>query len=89
MYFSLVVDVFHRILHKAQNDGFLKGIGNFGDLGSILNLYFADDTFMFLEASLENIQALKLLLLEYEDISGTKINFHKYELVPLNLSEEE
>jgi hypothetical protein len=44
---------------------------------------------MFLEASLKNIETLKWLLLGYEDISGMKINFHKCELVPLNLSEDE
>jgi hypothetical protein len=29
------------------------------------------------------------LLLGYEDLSGIKINFNKYELVPFNLSDNE
>lgn len=35
------------------------------------------------------IEALKLLLLGFENLSGPKINFTKSELIPLNLSEEE
>jgi hypothetical protein len=46
----------------------------------VLNLHFADDTLLFLDASLQNIQALKWVLLGYEDISEMKINFNKCEL---------
>jgi hypothetical protein len=31
--FDLVDDIFHRILHKALNNGMIKGLGNFGNLG--------------------------------------------------------
>jgi Reverse transcriptase (RNA-dependent DNA polymerase) len=86
--FDLVANGFYIILHKAQQSGFIKGLGQFGSLRQILNLYFANNTLLYLEAIQENIQALKWLLLRYEDLSGMKINFHKCELVTLNIVEE-
>jgi hypothetical protein len=44
---------------------------------------------LFLEATHANIQALKWLLLGYENLSGMKINFNKCELIPLNLTDSE
>jgi hypothetical protein len=87
--FDLVPDVFHRILQKAQTNGILRGLRDFGNLGQILKLHIANDTLLFLEASKENIEVLKWILLGCEDLSGMKINFAKSELVPLNLTEEE
>jgi hypothetical protein len=73
--FDLVADIFHIILHKALNNGMIKGLRNFGNLGQILNLHFADDTLLFLEATMDNIQVLKWLLLGFEDPSSMKIFF--------------
>jgi hypothetical protein len=42
-----------------------------------------------MDISFENIQALKWILLGYEDLSSMKINFLKSELVSLNLLDEE
>jgi hypothetical protein len=65
--FDLVADIFLRILNKDQAAGRIKGLENFGSLGQVLNLYFSDDTLLFLEASVENMQALKWILLGYDD----------------------
>jgi hypothetical protein len=54
-----------------------------------LNLHFADDTLLFLDASEDNIQVLRWLLIGFENLSGMKINYSKYEMVPLNLCEAE
>lgn len=56
---------------------------------SILNLYFADDTLLFLKADNSNIEALKWILIGFENLSGMKINFSKYEMVSLNISSTE
>jgi hypothetical protein len=53
--FDLLADVFHRILRRALNNGFIKWLGNFGTLGQILNLHFDDDTLLFLDATMDNI----------------------------------
>jgi hypothetical protein len=44
---------------------------------------------LFLDVSNANIQPLKWLLLEYEDLLEIKLNFNKYELVPFNLTDSE
>jgi hypothetical protein len=44
---------------------------------------------MFVTANTRIIDALKLLLVGFEDLSGLKINLTKSELIPLNLSGHE
>jgi hypothetical protein len=48
-------------------------------------LYFADDTLLFLEANEHYIESLKWILIAFEDLSGLKINFEKYEMILLNI----
>jgi Reverse transcriptase (RNA-dependent DNA polymerase) len=57
--FDLVAYALHHILHKANNSGSIHDLGNFSDLGEVLNLHFADDTQLFLDVSLQNVQAFK------------------------------
>jgi hypothetical protein len=45
--FDLVADVLHILLYNAQRTGFIKGLGEFGELGQVLNLYFAHHTLFF------------------------------------------
>lgn len=69
--------------------GFIQGLGNFGNNKCILNLNFADDTLIFLKADPKMAEALKLLLIGFELLSGLKINFSKSEMVPLHLDQAE
>ena len=55
----------------------------------VLNLQFADDTLLFLKAGPRKIEALKLYLIAFENLSGMKINYDKSEMIPLNLSPSE
>jgi Reverse transcriptase (RNA-dependent DNA polymerase) len=64
-------------------------LGKVGSFNGILNLHFADDTLLFLEAKDEFIEALKWILIAFEDLSGLKINFDKCEIVPLNISDDQ
>jgi hypothetical protein len=71
------VEGFSTLLKKAQVDGMLKGV-NFGTDGPhITHLLFADDSIVFLEASVESMHALKEVLLAYEVASGQKVNLQK------------
>jgi hypothetical protein len=54
----------------------------------ILNLYFADDTLLFLSASESNIQVLRWLLIDFENLFGLKINYAKCEMIPFNISKD-
>jgi hypothetical protein len=55
----------------------------------LINLYFADDTLLFLEAKPHYIEVLKWILVAFEDLSDLKINFDKCKMVPLNIFFEE
>jgi Reverse transcriptase (RNA-dependent DNA polymerase) len=87
--FDLVSDTLHRMLDKAAQEGYLKGIKLSKNNVTILNLHFVDDTLLFLEANEESIQALRWFLLGFENLSDMKIKFSKCEMIPLNLKEKE
>jgi hypothetical protein len=55
---------------------YINGLDNFNGK-SVLNLNFADDTLIFLQADYKMIEALKYLLLGFEELSGLKINYSK------------
>lgn len=84
--FDLVADALNKMLKKAQAAGKLQGLGQFSNSTKILNLHFADDTLIFLEADPLMLENLKFLLLGFEDVSGLKINFDKSAMIPLNIS---
>jgi Reverse transcriptase (RNA-dependent DNA polymerase) len=87
--FYLVSDVLHRILFNAQQNSYIKGVVIDRANIQIMNLHFADDTLLFLEASESVIHALRWMLIGFENLSGMKINFSKCEMIPLNLNENE
>jgi Reverse transcriptase (RNA-dependent DNA polymerase) len=87
--FDIVDDVLNILLRNAKNLGYLKDLGSIGFFEGILNLHFTDDTLLFLEVKTKYIEFLKWNLVAFEDLSGLKIIFDKYEMVPLNISDEE
>ena len=52
-------------------------------------MQYADDTLLFLDNNLENAKHLKWLFSCFEQMSGTRINFHKCDLVPINIGLDE
>jgi hypothetical protein len=52
-------------------------------------LQYADDTILFSKVEDSALENLKCCLMLYEQLSGMRVNFHKSELVPVNLEEEE
>jgi Reverse transcriptase (RNA-dependent DNA polymerase) len=83
--FDLVTDVLHRIIHNAQEHGYLSGIQISTNCPRIVNLHFADDTLLFLEATESNIEVLQWILIGFEQMSGMNISFSKCELIPFNI----
>lgn len=73
-------------LSNAQTVGLISGLGQ-SNSPKVLNLHFADDTLLFLEANTTMVEHLKFLLLGFELLSGLKINFSKSTLVPLNIQQ--
>lgn len=52
--FDLVADALNKILSKAQAAEFISGLGNSTISSKVLNMHFADDTLIFLEADSPN-----------------------------------
>jgi hypothetical protein len=87
--FNLVGDGLARMIDKAVNKGLIKGLlGGFRN-GEIVSLQYADDTILFSKAEDSALRNLKCILMLYEQISGMRVNFHKSELLPINLSSED
>jgi len=55
----------------------------------IVALQYADDTILFSKAEESVLENLKCILMWYEQISGMRINFHKSEMIPINLGDHE
>jgi hypothetical protein len=87
--FNFVADVFTRMLIKAANNNLIFGMFRSFCPSGIISMQYADDTLLFLESKMENIQNLKWLLSCFEQLSGMRINFHKCDLVPINVECEE
>jgi hypothetical protein len=83
--FNLVVDVFTRMLIKAECNNLIRGLCPQLYPGGIISLQYADDTILFVENDVEMARNLKWVLTCFEQVSGMKINYEKSELVPINL----
>jgi hypothetical protein len=87
--FNLVVDVFTRMLSKAANKGYISGFMDDVCPGGVISLQYADDTLLFLSYNNSSATHLKWIMIFFEKISGMRINYHKSDLIPINLDEEE
>src|SRR3954469_23205495 len=64
--FLFCVEGFSALLKKAQQDHIIRGV-NFGRTGPMVtHLLFVDDSIVFLEGSVESLQALRNILVVYE-----------------------
>jgi hypothetical protein len=83
-----MADVFTKVLTKAagsrQIAGLMQELG-----GGIFSMQYADDTLLFLENSLHSAINLKWILACFEHMSGMRIDFHKCDLVPINVDEND
>ena len=87
--FNLVVDVFTRMLMKAARFNLIEGLLPEVLEGGIISLQYADDTLLSLKNDIQQARHFKFLLVCFEHLSGMKINYHKSDLMTLNLDEDE
>ena len=66
------------IIKRAKADDQVGGVVPHLVDGGISILQYADDTILFLEHNLEKAQNMKLLLYDFEQLSGLKINFRNF-----------
>jgi hypothetical protein len=77
------------MLVKGTNYGLIRGLCPNFIPGGVVSLQYVDDTLLFLENDLQVALNLKWILNCFEQISGMRINFHKSEIIPINIESEE
>jgi hypothetical protein len=87
--FNTVVDVFSRMLVKGANAGLIRGLCSNLIPGGVISLQYADDTLLFLENDREVVVNFKWILTCFEQLSGMRINYHKSELIGINVDNME
>ncbi|CAN1221373.1 LINE-1 retrotransposable element ORF2 protein [Linum grandiflorum] len=75
--FAIVSEGLSALFKDQLRQGCLKGIKIARTAPVISNLFFVDDTFLFLKIDVDSISSLKNLFDRYQLISGQKINFNK------------
>jgi hypothetical protein len=77
------------MIDRAVSRGLVKGLlGDFRSGGTV-SLQHADDIILFSKAEESALRNLKCILMLYEQLSGMRVNFHKSELLPINLDLED
>ena len=87
--FNLVVDVLTRMLAKAADQGLIRGVLTDFTPNGIISLQYADDTLIFSSSEMSHLRNLKCCLGLFEQFFGMRINFHKNELILMNVESEE
>jgi hypothetical protein len=84
-----VVDVFTRMLCKAAAKGYLVGLMNRLYPEGVISLQYANDTLLFLGNDSQGASHLKWPMTLFEYLSSLRINYHKSDLIAINLDEQE
>jgi hypothetical protein len=87
--FNFMADVFTRMLIKAASHGHISGIMQSMTNTGVISLQYADDTLLFLKNDLSSAINLKWLLSYFEQMSGMRINFHKCDLIAINVEDQD
>ena len=83
--FNFVDDVFTKMLYKAAGRGLIRGLLPQVVPGGVISLQYADDTILFLENNEIFARNLKWFLSCFEGMSGMRINYHKSDLMTINV----
>ncbi|XP_074322978.1 uncharacterized protein LOC141659936 [Apium graveolens] len=75
--FLLYVEGLSNALDEASGNSSITGCKICPTAPSVTHLLFADDSFLFFQASVEKATNIKELLLSYETCSGQSVNFQK------------
>jgi hypothetical protein len=78
--FNIAADGLACMVHKAKDEGIIRGFIPHIIPNGCCCLQYADDTIFLLQDDLEGARNLKFILCLFEQMSGLKINFHKSEI---------
>jgi hypothetical protein len=76
-------------LRGLGRKGYISGLMTEVHLEGVVSLQYLDDTLLFLTHDSRAASHLKWLMTYFEKISGITINYHKSDLTPIILDEEE
>ena len=85
MLFLVMMEVFNKMMKKAEGAGLLRGFRANGRRGGgvcVLHLLFADDMILFCDADVEQFLYVQMLLC-FQAVTGLKVNVLKSEMVPI------
>lgn len=80
--FNIVMEVFSKLIARAEEVGCLNGCRLSHDGPSVVLLQFADDSLLFLP-NFEEVANLRAILLMFEAMSGLKVNLPKCKMLPV------
>jgi hypothetical protein len=86
--FNYVADVFTKMLIKAAAKNHITGLMHNMVNTGIISMQYGDDTLLFLKNDVSSVINLKWLLSCFEQMSGMRINFHKCDLIAINVDDE-
>jgi hypothetical protein len=86
--FNLVGDALNRMLVKTSNRGLISGVPKEFRPEGIMSLEYADDTMLFSASDDSCIRNMRIILMLFDKVLGMMINFHKSEMIPLNLDHD-
>ncbi|CAL1410226.1 unnamed protein product [Linum trigynum] len=75
--FAICTEGFAALLNKAISEKRLEGVKVAPRDPRISHLFFTDDSYLFLRGSLQECENLIVVLNEYEELSGQRVNLAK------------
>jgi hypothetical protein len=87
--FNLVVDVLTRMLVRAIESRLIGGLLTQFRRGGVTVLQYADDNVLFSSCDRICLRNLRCVLILFEVVSSMRINFHKSEVIPMNIDDVE
>ncbi|GLJ39562.1 hypothetical protein SUGI_0808320 [Cryptomeria japonica] len=78
--FLMLAEVLSRSVQDRVSKGDIKGLQVSGGISNITHLQFVDDTLLLGEATAKEAHAFKKILVQYEKVSGQKVNETKSQI---------
>ncbi|XP_026410315.1 uncharacterized protein LOC113305509 [Papaver somniferum] len=85
--FLLVVEVLSKLVNDVVNRGQIHGFQVMEEGLVISHLQFTDDTLIFINADVEEMRKLLIILNTFEMLTGLKLNLEKSSLISVGADE--